>query len=202
MTPKPNAPEAAESGAAPFIVPRDVAAEKARAYEKEMKYFEDHRLDECKVAGGYFLNSDGSGAHDSEGNLWRAVLVASWGQASRRATGSGWSLSRIPLPGAETRHTPVRWVRDDKKPAPRRSLAHFSTGRQVRNNARNVPSGTRNPDCRCSRSRGKNQPTLNASRSLAFSSRTSAGKAVDVVPVGCWLSSAREVPRVVRFSFF
>ena len=68
MGTKPSSPETPESGQAPYIVARDTAAEDRRAYAADMKYYEDHPIDECKVPGGYFLNSDGSGAHDSEGN--------------------------------------------------------------------------------------------------------------------------------------
>ena len=37
-------------------------------YEGETAYLRDHPLDTCKRPLGYFLNHDGSGAHDSEGN--------------------------------------------------------------------------------------------------------------------------------------
>jgi hypothetical protein len=68
MAPKPNTPETPEGGAAPFIVARDTAAENARALAADLKYFEDHPIDESKKPGGYFLNADGTGAHNSEGD--------------------------------------------------------------------------------------------------------------------------------------
>lgn len=45
----------------------DTEAEKRKQFEIEMRYLEDHPLDKCKRPGGYYINANGSGAHDSEG---------------------------------------------------------------------------------------------------------------------------------------
>jgi hypothetical protein len=46
----------------------DREEEARRAFETESAYLRDHPLDRCKVPGGYFLNADGEGAHDANGN--------------------------------------------------------------------------------------------------------------------------------------